>query len=192
MGVGLAVVGVVEFWGIGAWSAELIRRVLNPDNLPELASSVDRKMSLCIMAQNAGGIFGVLAFSWLAQRAGRRIANTVSLIGCAIVVPAAFNFTASFATALPLFALMGLILLTLFGGYAIYFPELFQTRFRATGTGFRYNVTRFLAAAAPMLFSALSGAYCIQNAALFVSAVFLLGLMIMPFAPETKGKPLPT
>ena len=189
VGVGLAAVGVIGFWGISTWSAELIRGVLT--KLNETPEAIEHKMSLCIMAQNAGGFFGVLAYSWLAQYSGRRIAFTVALAGSAVVVPATFFFTNSFATALIFFPMMGFILLMIFGGYAIYFPEMFPTRLRATGTGFCYNVARYVSAFAPYLFGKLSATYGIQKAALLVSAVFILGLMIMPFAPETKDKPLP-
>lgn len=191
IGLLLGMVGVIGFWGIGTWSAELIRGVLNPDNLPELMTATDRKMSLCIMAQNLGGFFGVMGFSYVAQRFGRRHAFLVSLIACVVVVPATFHFTNSFLTAIVLFPIMGFCLLTIFGGYAIYFPELFPTRLRATGTGFCYNVSRYLAAAAPFFFGQLSATYGIQMAALFVSSFFILGMMVLPFAPETKGKPLP-
>lgn len=191
IGLVLGMVGVIGFWGIGTWSAELIRSVLNPDNLPELASATDRKMSLCIMAQNLGGFFGVMGFSYIAQRFGRRPAFLVSLIACVIVVPATFHFTNSFLTALVFFPLMGFFLLTIFGGYAIYFPELFPTRLRATGTGFCYNVSRYLAAAAPFFFGQLSRTYGIQMAALFISSFFIIGMLVLPFAPETKDKPLP-
>ncbi len=191
VGLVLGTVGVIGFWGIGTWSAELIRGVLNPDNLPDLAAATDRKMSLCIMAQNLGGFFGVMGFSYVAQRFGRKPAFLTSLLACAIVVPATFFFSASFLSAMLLFPIMGFFLLTIFGGYAIYFPELFPTRLRATGTGFCYNVARYLAAAAPFLFGQISATYGIQKAALFVSSFFILGMLILPFAPETKGKPLP-
>ena len=45
--------------------------------------------------------------------------------------------------------LMGFCQLALFGGYAIYFPELFPTRLRSTGVSFCYNVGRFVAAVGP-------------------------------------------
>ena len=44
---------------------------------------------------------------------------------------------------------MGFCQLALFGGYAIYFPELFPTRLRSTGTSFCYNVGRLVAAVRP-------------------------------------------
>ena len=46
---------------------------------------------------------------------------------------------------------MGFFQLSLFSGYAIYFPELFPTHLRSTGTSFCYNVGRFVAASGPAL-----------------------------------------
>ncbi|MBX7259517.1 MAG: MFS transporter, partial [Candidatus Hydrogenedentes bacterium] len=174
VGAGLATVGVIGFWGISTWSSELMRNVvLNPTGDPALKQIAEKQMSFVIMAQNLGGFFGVLAFSWMAQRTGRRLSFTLSLLASAIVVPAAFMITNSFTMGLVMFALMGFVLLSMFGGYAIYFPELFPTRLRSTGTGFCYNVARFVAAAAPFIFGHLSGAVGIRYAALLVSSVFL-------------------
>jgi len=192
VGAGLATVGVIGFWGISTWSSELMRNVvLNPTGDPSLVKIAEQQMSFVVMAQNLGGFFGVLAFSWFAQRSGRRLSFTLSLLASAIVVPAAFMLTNSFVTGLFMFGIMGFVLLSMFGGYAIYFPELFPTRLRSTGTGFCYNVARFVAAAAPFIFGHLSGMVGLRYAALLVSSVFLIGLLIIPFAPETKGKALP-
>ncbi|HUW62541.1 MAG TPA: MFS transporter [Candidatus Bathyarchaeia archaeon] len=194
VGLALAAVGVVGFWGIGTWSAELMREVLYKYTPDMTAQAVERRVSIGIMLQNGGGFFGVLAFAWFAQRLGRRSAFMMALIGCALLVPGCFYFTTSFSMALITYPVMGFILLTLFGGYAIYFPELFPTRLRATGTGFCYNVARYLSAAAPMLFGALSGQFKgeMWKAASIMSIVFVIGLVVvLPFAPETKGKPLP-
>jgi hypothetical protein len=46
--------------------------------------------------------------------------------------------------------LMGFTQLALFGGYAIYLPELFPTRLRSTGTSFCYNIGRLVAAVGPL------------------------------------------
>src|SRR5438046_8369533 len=51
---------------------------------------------------------------------------------------------------------MGFCQLALFGGYAIYFPELFPTRLRSTGTSFCYNVGRLVAAAGPSVLGLLT------------------------------------
>ena len=52
--------------------------------------------------------------------------------------------------------MMGFCQLALFGGYAIYLPELFPTRLRSTGTSFCYNVGRFVAASGPLALGLLT------------------------------------
>ena len=93
--------------------------------------------------------------------------------------------------------LMGFCQLALFGGYAIYFPELFPTRLRSTGISFCYNVGRFVAASGPFALGFLTSSVFagypepMRYAGVAMCGVFLLGLLALPFAPETKGQPLP-
>ncbi|HOZ49743.1 MAG TPA: MFS transporter [Candidatus Hydrogenedentes bacterium] len=191
IGVLLAAVGVIGFWGIGTFSPDLLRGVLNPDNLPELRKSANTSASIAVMAQNVGAFFGILVWGWLAQRAGRRPAFAAAFLACFIVVPLTFHMTTSYALALVLFPAMGFCMTSLFGGYAVYFPELFPTRLRSTGTGFCYNVARYISILGPSLFGALRADMGIAWAATIVSLVFIFGLGTLPFAPETRGKPLP-
>jgi MFS family permease len=191
VGVTLAAVGVIGFWGISTWTPELLRKILNPNNLAELRVTVERQVSYAGMAQNMGGFFGALAFGIVAQRVGRRPAFAMALVGCLVVIPLTFLFTKMFATSLVFFSLMGFVLLFLLGGFTVYFPEIFPTRLRATGTGFCYNVARYVSAPSPSFFGNLSRIYGIEKAALMISSIFILGLLALPFAPETKDKPLP-
>jgi MFS family permease len=191
VGVGLAAVGVIGFWGISVWTPELLTLVLNPNGVAELKPAVERQISLAAMAQNLGSFFGALGFAWLAQKAGRRLGFLVALLGCLVIIPATFLFTSSFVTALVLFFLMGYALLFLLGGFAVYFPELFPTRLRSTGTGFCYNVARYITAAALFVSGPLMKSFGLRNMVFGVSLVFLLGLLVLPFAPETKDRPLP-
>jgi hypothetical protein len=103
--------------------------------------------------------------------------------------------------------ILGFCNLSVFGGYAIYFPELYPTRLRSTGTGFCYNVARYLAALGPYILGNLAVFYGtlhldwfsryggsdtpFRYAALSVAMVYVLGMVVILFAPETKGKPLP-
>jgi MFS family permease len=191
VGISLAAVGVIGFWGIGTWSPDLLRSVLNPQNLTELKPHTERMVSIAIMAQNLGAFFGILSWAWVAERIGRRGAFALSFLSCLFVVRLTFLATNSFASALVLFPLLGFFTTSLFGGYAVYFPELFPTRLRATGTGFCYNVARYLAIAGPYTFGHLRAIFGIRTAGTLLSGIFLLGLAVLPFAPETKGKPLP-
>ncbi len=191
VGVGLAAVGVVGFWGIGTWSPDLLTQAINPTNDPALKPLVDARKSYAIMAQQVGAFFGMLTWAYLAQRIGRGPTFALTFLACLVIVPATFFLTTSYERALVLFPLLGFFTTALFAGYAVYFPELFPTRLRATGVGFCYNVARYIAAAAPYTFGVLSAAFNIQWAATIVASVFLLGFVVLLFAPETRGKPLP-
>lgn len=191
VGVGLGAIGIVGFWGISTWSPDLLRNILNPQGLPELRPQVERMVSIAGIAQNAGAFFGSLFAAWLAQKVGRRFAIRVALSLCLVIAPATFHYTHSFATALVFFPLLGFSMLALLGCYAVYFPEIFPTRLRATGTGFSYNVARYIAAVAPWTFGTLRGMFGIEWAATIIALVFLLGYVVLRWAPETKDKPLP-
>lgn len=191
VGVGLAAIGVIGFWGIGTFSPDLLKSVINPEAKPELAQRTEMLISASVMAQNFGAFFGMLGWAMLAQRIGRKKAFMCSFIACAFVVPFTFHAVNSLTMAFVLFPVMGFATSSLFGGYAVYFPELFPTRLRATGTGICYNVARYIAISGPAAFGYLAAIYGIPWAATVISVVFILGLFILPFAPETKGKPLP-
>jgi hypothetical protein len=94
---------------------------------------------------------------------------------------------------------MGASQLAVFAGFAIYLPELFPSRLRSTGTSFCYNLGRFAAAAgsyqsaklATGVFGGHGSPWMERYSAITMCAIFLIGIAILPFAPETKGKPLP-
>ena len=96
---------------------------------------------------------------------------------------------------------MGFCQLSLFSGYAIYFPELFPTDLRSTGTSFCYNVGRYAAAFGPTIFGLLTSQVFAgpdypqpmnwRWAGVSMSAVFLVGVVTLLFAHETKDQPLP-
>ena len=64
---------------------------------------------------------------------------------------------------------------------------------RATGQGVSYNSGRILAAVGALtqggLVSFYDGSYA--KAGAIITLVYLFGLVLIWFAPETKGKPLP-
>jgi MFS family permease len=147
--------------------------------------------------QNAGGFFGVYCFAHLTSVAGRKIAFAVSFILAMSATAFTFWNLRTFTDVLWMIPLMGFSQLALFGGYAIYLPELFPTHLRSTGISFCYNVGRLIAAIGPLALGFLtSRAYAdklepMRYAGVNMCLVFLIGLVTLPFARETKGKPMP-
>jgi MFS family permease len=87
----------------------------------------------------------------------------------------------------------GLFTAAFYGWLPLYLPELFPTRVRATGQGLSYNSGRIFAAAGALQMGQLmrffEGDY--PRAGATITLIYVLGLVLIWFAPETKGKPLP-
>jgi hypothetical protein len=80
-----------------------------------------------------------------------------------------------------------------YGWLPLYLPELFPTRVRATGQGVAYNSGRILAALGAIEMGQLlrfyQGSYARAGAT--ITLIYSLGLVLIWFAPETKGQRLP-
>lgn len=202
VGLLLAFAGVVGLWGIGFFSYDLFRPVLERTFRAQgitgasLAGKTTIWLGVCSLIQNAGSFFGVHGFTWLTQRTGRKPAFAVSFLAAMGMTAFTFWKLNTLADMFWMIPLMGFTQLALFGGYAIYLPELFPTRLRSTGTSFCYNVGRIVAAAGPLTLGLLTsnvfhGPDAMRYAGITMCSVFLVGLAALPFAPETKGQPLP-
>jgi MFS family permease len=212
-GVLLAFAGVVGLWGIGFFTPDLQAYVFRPVFKAEAATLgltgtaesgyVGGRISIwsgwTSMLLNVGAAFGIFAFSWITPHLGRRKTFALAFVAAAVSTALVFWKLANFNDVFWMIPLMGFCQLALFGGYAIYFPELFPTRLRSTGTSFCYNVGRLVAAAGPAALGLLtSTVYAgfeaplpFRYAGITMCSVFLIGLAVLPFLPETKDQPLP-
>jgi hypothetical protein len=207
IGLLLASSGIIGLWAIGFFVIDFVREIIRPrlvaEGLPpgEVVFWEDIWASITSVVLNVGAFFGIYAFSRVSRVLNRRptfaIAFCLALASTAMV----FGLLNSVVDIIWMIPIMGFCQLALFGGYAIYFPELFPTRLRSTGISFCYNGARFVAATGPFVqgrlrvhFQALAGGDVVEGfriAGMAMCAIFLLGLIVLPFAPETRGKPLP-
>ncbi len=202
-GMFLALAGVVGLWGIGFFSYDLERPPLEAAFRARgyvgaaLAGQVTMWVGITSMLQNLGAFFGIHAFTWLTHRLGRKRAFAITFVAAMGMTAFTFWNLKTFSDIFWMIPLMGFTQLALFGGYAIYLPELFPTRLRSTGTSFCYNVGRLVAAGGPFTLGLLTSrvfaghAEPMRYAGVAMCLVFLIGLAALPFLPETKGQPLP-
>jgi MFS family permease len=190
VGSGLAFVAVFGLWGATNWTPELVRSL--PDLKRLNPGALASRVSWAAMMLNVGALAGYLAFGPLADRFGRRPIFALMCAGSLLMLPVTFLTPRSYGRVLLLLPLLGFFNNGIFSGFPIYLPELFPTAIRATGAGFCFNAGRVLASAGPFLTGSLVTALGgFGRAASAIALIYLLGLLILPFAPETKGKPLP-
>ena len=79
-----------------------------------------------------------------------------------------------------------------FALFTMYLPPLFPTLLRTTGAGFCYNTGRLVASAGPFLVGKISqqGLDASLKVLMAVGVVPIVGLFLLPFITETKGKVL--
>ena len=201
----LAFSGVVGLWGIGFFSFDLIRSVfvqhfqdqgLSPQ---AVAGKLTFWSGITSLFQNAGAFLGILAFTWITQYVGRKPAFALSFVLAAAATAATFWFLDAFWQIFVLIPIMGFCQLALFGGYAIYFPSCFPPACAARASRFVTTWADWSPPRGPMalglLTSKVYAGYAdpmpARLAGVTMCSIFLVGLLALPFAPETKGKPLP-
>jgi len=190
VGSGLAFVAVFGLWGATNWTPTLIATLPDIQGLGRAATST--AVSYAIMALNAGALVGYLSFGPLAERFGRRPVFALMCTGSLVMLPVTFLTPHAYRDVLLLLPLLGFFNNGIFSGFPIYLPELYPTRLRATGAGFCFNAGRVLASISPFLTGYLVASLgSFGRAASTIALVYLVGLAILPYAPETRGRPLP-
>lgn len=138
-----------------------------------------------------GCFTGALLGNWLGRRPAYFLLCLFSFLSCQYLFRAFDEYNFGF---LLLTGFVGLVTASFYGWLPLYLPELFPTRVRATGQGVSFNSGRILAAVGAMstgqmMVHLFNGSY--PQACATLTFVYLVGMVLIWFAPETKGKPLP-
>lgn len=139
-------------------------------------------------------IFGCLAAPLVGQKLGRRPAYFIMCLLALLSAVFLFKGTDSYG---PLFitavALVGFFASSFYGWLPLYLPELFPTRVRATAQGIAFNFGRIITAIGAWNMGAILGFFdqSYAMAGMAIAMVYVVGMVIIWFAPETKGQPLP-
>ncbi|PQO26345.1 MFS transporter [Blastopirellula marina] len=190
MGMGLAAVGLGTFWAVTVSGQDLMRELLLRNDVSPEGAAQQAKFAYGIV-QAAGGGIGLLSFGPLAARFGRKPTFIVFQLMAVAIVPVVCFLPQTYWQLLFLLPLFGFFTLGIHAGYAIYFPELFPTHLRATGTSFCFNGGRVVAVPVLLAAGALKSEIDLRLAVSLLALLFLVGVVIMLFLPETKGQELP-
>jgi MFS family permease len=175
------------FWGVSTFVPTYVGSIATKANLPAAT-----------WAGYAGlvtGIFGTLGFislGFLADAFGRKPVTMLFYLACLILTPVVYLRSWNIHALLAWVAVFGFFTLGIWAWAPVWLPELFPTRMRGTAIAFCFNAPRLLGCIGPLLAGTLIvslGGY--GPAATIIGLFFILGFLVAPFLPETKGRPLP-
>lgn len=219
IGVALATVGLTTFWGCHIYGKNAIkmkaeREVIaaaglgdvdwgaaSEDQLTAKATAIgDAKQDIkraemigMFLTMVIGGGLGLVFFGAISNKLGRKGAFLLyhagalvtALLLFSVLIPQDYSRGTLYAF-LPVF---GFLTLGMHAGYAVYFPELFATRLRGTGTGFCFNAGRIGSAAVILTAGLLE--WTPTESALTLAPLFGVGIVVTLLAKETRGDELP-
>ena len=186
LAIAFASIALIVTWGVVQWIPLWVDQMLG--NKDPMRKSV---IQLC---SALGACVGSLAAPLVGGMIGRRVTY---FFLCATALGSCwwlflglhdYNWLFLFVT-----GLVGMTTASFYGWLPLYLPELFPTRVRATGQGLAFNSGRVLAAVGawqmPALMGFFGGSYPLAGSSL--AGVYALGMILIWFAPETKGRTLP-
>jgi MFS family permease len=183
---------------VGLWAGT----VYEPTAVTQLAehagqgkSDATKTASWATGLLSIGTILGCLVLPVIAERIGRRKTLAIYFAGMAVSITGSFGWAFYLPNGLGPF-IAWLFVLGFFGGnfalFSLWLPEQFETRVRATAFAFCTSFGRFVGAGVNFLLgAAVLRTHTLGVPVALTAIIFVLGLFIIPFAPETRGEELP-
>ena len=190
---GLFMVSIIMLWAGSVYVPTAVTQLaIRAGNVPADAARIASYGSIVLAI---GTIIGCVLAPFLAEKFGRRTA--MALLMTLLGVSAAIGFGYVFYLPNPLTMFFAVVFFMGLGGanfavYTIWLPELYITDCRSSAIGFISSVGRFVGVALVfVLGSAIASYGSLGVPVAFVACTFILGLILLPFARETRGQLLP-
>jgi MFS family permease len=183
---------------IGLWSGA----VYEPAAISQLAKKVGvtgapaaRLVSIGTGLLSVGTILGCIWLPWIAERIGRKLTLALYFVGMMVTIPLAFGWAFYLPKGLTPF-LRVLFFMGFAGGnfavFSLWLPEQYDTRVRATAFAFCTSVGRFIGAGVNFFLGSLVLRMgTLGTPVALTGLAFGLGILVIPFAVETRGQTLP-
>jgi MFS transporter, SHS family, sialic acid transporter len=186
LAIAFSSVALIGTWGSVQWLPLWADKMVG-SSLPQAKAITMFTLSIGAVI---GSFFGPLVGAAMGRRPAYFLLCVASLISCGWLFRAVDEFGAVFLSGT---FVVGAVTAAFYGWLPLYLPELFPTRARATGQGLSYNSGRILAAVGAMtqgtLVAHYGGSYA--RAGSVITLVYLVGMVLIWFARETKGQQLP-
>jgi MFS family permease len=180
---------MVGWWAISTWLPVYAQDLARAEHYTNLAAWSSRAATLYTI----GTVVSYMSSGFLADAIGRKGFLLVTYAGALLLTPVTYLWTHSVEALLFVAPINGFFTLGLaFSWMAIYLPELFTSSVRSTASSFVFNSTRLVAWVFPILAGSMIQEFGgVSRAAVTMGMVYVLGLLMPWFLPDTTGKPLP-
>lgn len=180
---------VVGWWSASTWIPEFANELTK-----HAESQVRLSSSMVGLMFAVGSIAGFLSLGFLADMLGRKPTIWLYYLGALVFSLCYFLLIRQRNAVLIMAGANGFFSSGQFAWMTIYLPELFPTRIRGTAMSLVFDSSRSIAGLGPLLAGWLVSLFGgIGTAAAVMSLIYIVGLVVTPFAgQETKGQPLPT
>jgi MFS family permease len=190
---GLLTVAIIGLWAGAVYEPTAIITLAAREGMSRIDAT--RMASIGTGLLSIGTILGCLAVPPLAEWIGRRTTLAFYFFGMALSIAASFGWAFYLPHGLSIFICL-LFVLGFFGGnfamFSLWIPEQYDTSVRATAFAFTTSVGRFIGAGINFLLGAMIRDMGTLGKPLSLTAgAFFIGLLVIPFAEETRGRQLP-
>jgi MFS family permease len=200
LGACLAGVALLGTWGSLQWAPKWATALAAV--LPADAARYAKEYTQISTA--SGAVVGTIAAALIGGWLGRRITYAMLCVGSFLSIFYLYQANDAYGAKFLASAFVaGGISAAFYGWFPLYLPELFPTSIRATSQGFAYNFGRVLSAIGSLHTATLTAYFSVgipddriaidglAKSCAALASIYLVGVIIIWFGPETKGKPLP-
>jgi MFS family permease len=186
-------VAIIGLWAGAVYEPAAITTLAKKAGMD--AAGAARMVSVGTGVLSLGTILGCLFVPLVAERVGRKLTLAMYFAGMMVTIPLAFGWAFYLENGLVPFIAV-LFCMGFAGGnftvFSLWLPEQYDTRVRATAFAFSTSIGRFLGAGVNFGLGALVLRMgTLGTPIAWTGAAFALGILIVPFALETRGQPLP-
>jgi len=189
----LLTVAIIGLWAGAVYEPAAIATLAKKVNVVGPAAA--KMVSLGTAILSVGTILGCICLPPIAERIGRKMTVALYFGGMLVTIPLAFGWAFYLESGLTPFLAI-LFFMGFAGGnftaFSLWLPEQYDTRVRATAFAFATSVGRFVGAGVNFVLGSLVLTMGTLGTPVALTGIaFGIGILIIPFAIETTGKPLP-
>lgn len=185
----LSIVTTVGWWAISSWLPTYTIAIAKAEGIPD-ALSWGSKVSI---AYTLGATVAYLVAGFVVDAIGRRAFLSLTFVGALVTTLITYKLTTSVEAMMVAAPINGFFTLgCAYVWMAIYPVELFTCTVRSTAISFVFNAARLIAWVFPIIAGSMITSFGgVSQAALALGSVYVIGIVLPWFLPETRGAGMP-